>query len=575
MFRSTLTTVLSAAALATAAAAEAPSWDDQVVGDTFFIGMSTVSDGVFVGFDCFEWTPPAGSTCNGHAVVDDRNLACGFNYDLNLNNINAVMDFAGTIGAQTDLRVLYGEYGGNINLSINGDFANAEDFLDLDGAPLGGTIVHVYPNAPGDPCGVLLFEGVTEKLAIGGQELWIDARITNEPDDCTYGFEEFAPGDLWLAGDTFMTSESVPVQIHDFLLPGGGSTSGYAEIGTAGLACDTGNELWTNNVRARFLYDTALGGPGSHSYVDFKFGEYGGEINFAVNTELYIVDDFIDLDGLVIGGCTISIPSGGYGNDCGLCVITGTVEVLEIGGQELWIDCFNYDGEDPPGGGGDDGECEHAFVNYDDLTDGAGYWNGDTFATVGVAGSVDVTIVPYEFLDGTMSTTGSATIQTVGLSCGDGLELQTYAIAAVHRFASTIGSLVNVSVKVADHGGPINYGVNGLRVAANTFADIDGLVLGGCTLHVVSGGGVNECTELYIEGTVDGLLLGGGQFMIDCIEAQDIISGGPLGDLNGDGVVDGGDLGLLLAAWGTAGGDLNGDGTTDGADLGLLLANWI
>ncbi len=46
------------------------------------------------------------------------------------------------------------------------------------------------------------------------------------------------------------------------------------------------------------------------------------------------------------------------------------------------------------------------------------------------------------------------------------------------------------------------------------------------------------------------------------------------GDLTGDGVVDGADLGQLLAAWDTAEGDLNGDFMTDGADLGLLLANW-
>lgn len=45
-------------------------------------------------------------------------------------------------------------------------------------------------------------------------------------------------------------------------------------------------------------------------------------------------------------------------------------------------------------------------------------------------------------------------------------------------------------------------------------------------------------------------------------------------DLNGDGVVDGADLGLLLAAWGQPGGDLDGSGATDGADLGLLLAAW-
>ena len=51
---------------------------------------------------------------------------------------------------------------------------------------------------------------------------------------------------------------------------------------------------------------------------------------------------------------------------------------------------------------------------------------------------------------------------------------------------------------------------------------------------------------------------------------------GVFGDLNGDGTVDGADLGLLLGAWGSAscGADLNGDGTVNGADLGLLLGAW-
>jgi hypothetical protein len=45
-------------------------------------------------------------------------------------------------------------------------------------------------------------------------------------------------------------------------------------------------------------------------------------------------------------------------------------------------------------------------------------------------------------------------------------------------------------------------------------------------------------------------------------------------DFNGDGQVNGADLGVLLGSWGLPGTDLNGDGTTDGADLGLLLGTW-
>ena len=51
------------------------------------------------------------------------------------------------------------------------------------------------------------------------------------------------------------------------------------------------------------------------------------------------------------------------------------------------------------------------------------------------------------------------------------------------------------------------------------------------------------------------------------------------GDITENGVIDGGDLGILLALWGTDGktnpnADINNDGTIDGADLGLILGYW-
>lgn len=50
-----------------------------------------------------------------------------------------------------------------------------------------------------------------------------------------------------------------------------------------------------------------------------------------------------------------------------------------------------------------------------------------------------------------------------------------------------------------------------------------------------------------------------------------------VGDFNLDGIVDGADLGVLLAVWGLKNpeiGDLSGDGVVDGADLSILLGNW-
>lgn len=63
----------------------------------------------------------------------------------------------------------------------------------------------------------------------------------------------------------------------------------------------------------------------------------------------------------------------------------------------------------------------------------------------------------------------------------------------------------------------------------------------------------------------------------ETVDLDAVILRGPCtADLNGDGDVNGADLGLLLAAWGSSDptADLNGDGDVNGADLGLLLAAW-
>ena len=45
--------------------------------------------------------------------------------------------------------------------------------------------------------------------------------------------------------------------------------------------------------------------------------------------------------------------------------------------------------------------------------------------------------------------------------------------------------------------------------------------------------------------------------------------------MNGDGAVDGADIGLFLLAWGGRGqADFNGDGVVNGQDFGALLAWW-
>jgi choice-of-anchor B domain-containing protein len=65
---------------------------------------------------------------------------------------------------------------------------------------------------------------------------------------------------------------------------------------------------------------------------------------------------------------------------------------------------------------------------------------------------------------------------------------------------------------------------------------------------------------------------------VDAFSVETILCGdGPLpADLNGDGLINGADLSILLAAWGTDDpiADLSGDGIVGGPDLAELLAAW-
>ncbi|MBC24181.1 MAG: hypothetical protein CMJ32_09740 [Phycisphaerae bacterium] len=75
-----------------------------------------------------------------------------------------------------------------------------------------------------------------------------------------------------------------------------------------------------------------------------------------------------------------------------------------------------------------------------------------------------------------------------------------------------------------------------------------------------------------------GTASGNGDLSIIC-SGEDCGGGGSVcpADLNGDCLIDGQDLGILLGNWlceGDCDGDINDDGIVDGEDLGLLLGGW-
>ena len=101
--------------------------------------------------------------------------------------------------------------------------------------------------------------------------------------------------------------------------------------------------------------------------------------------------------------------------------------------------------------------------------------------------------------------------------------------------------------------------------------------------NVTSESLVDNVEHLYVRG------LAAGDYVVEMVRQNDGASsrgaiawwipessGDIPGDLNGDGEVDGADVGLLLALFGSddPSADLNADGVVNGADMGLMLANW-
>ncbi len=148
---------------------ECVDFEDLSLDAIFRVGDSFVDSGVTVTGQTFFWSN-GGSTDNGFARIEDGERAGGSGQEAQVNNINLAFDFGKTL---SDLGLRFGEFGGNLNLEVNGDMRNFEDFAEIDGGNIGGVKVSIMA-AASEAQGVLALQGQINSFAIGGQELWID-----------------------------------------------------------------------------------------------------------------------------------------------------------------------------------------------------------------------------------------------------------------------------------------------------------------------------------------------------------------------------------------------------------------
>lgn len=146
-------------------------FEDLTLGATYNVGDSFTTSGVVITAEQFQWSNGTWYA-GGYARVENGGLADGAGNELHTNNINLNFDFGIIL---TGLALQYGEFGGNLNININGSFVNFENFDNIDNTTIGGVSVFTLDTGtPGDSSGAMFAVGEIETFVLGGQELWLD-----------------------------------------------------------------------------------------------------------------------------------------------------------------------------------------------------------------------------------------------------------------------------------------------------------------------------------------------------------------------------------------------------------------
>lgn len=132
-----------------------------------------------IGARPFTWSSGT-VTSSGYAAIQNGGRAGGLGNEMAVNNIVVAISlgFGQTLEG---VRFSFGEYGGNLNLSINNQFVNFNNFSQIHGQTISGVRVNVLSGGLGNDKGQIEFVGHMidqasglRQFAVGGQELWID-----------------------------------------------------------------------------------------------------------------------------------------------------------------------------------------------------------------------------------------------------------------------------------------------------------------------------------------------------------------------------------------------------------------
>jgi len=139
-------------------------FEQQVLNTVYHVGDIFTESGVEINIQSFDLGSDPWFS-GGHAKIDNRQSAGHTGQDIQVGNVNLSFNFG---GPRENLSLHFGEYGGNLNININGDFRKFGNFADINGATIGGVTISVA-NGFGNDRGILQLSGTINSFDIGVQ----------------------------------------------------------------------------------------------------------------------------------------------------------------------------------------------------------------------------------------------------------------------------------------------------------------------------------------------------------------------------------------------------------------------
>ncbi|MEM9080920.1 MAG: hypothetical protein AAGC74_09545 [Verrucomicrobiota bacterium] len=274
------------------------------------------------------------NTGSGTLEITDENLANHVGNEARLRNAVATFDFL----CASQVTIQYRQNTFDTRLGVNGFFGNAGSFTNFAGT-LNGFNVSVTSST------ITISGNGIQNIIIGGADVSIDHichidcidapncfDFEDLPTNGSYSFD--GPELFFFSENNLFLADPYEIDSSTFI------DDGTITVSTSNNAGHQGQELRFQNAGIFVAVPN-----GCIQNPTFRFGEYSGSINIEINNSgLLIFDNLSDLNGLTIGGVSVSvntIPNGA--GVLGYASLQGLVTNLKIGGQNLYLDHLCYE----------------------------------------------------------------------------------------------------------------------------------------------------------------------------------------------------------------------------------------